>query len=189
MGFCSRVVSTTTQLKTYKKPTMNIQALLQQNQSGLSKTPLRQMSRIIIAMLFMTGRVTMLGLSRWGGQRGSYRTIQRFFYAVIPWAPVFWQFFCHHLYRSDEVYLLAGDECVITKAGKKTYGLDHFFSGMLQKTVPGLSFFVLSLVSVAQRHSYPLSIEQVVRSEEEKAACKAKKEAKIRKSPHWAAFI
>jgi hypothetical protein len=60
---------------------------------------------------------------------------------------------------------------------------------MLQKTVPGLSFFVLSLVSVAQRHSYPLSIEQVVRSEEEKAACKAKKEAKIRKSPHWAAFI
>jgi putative transposase len=57
------------------------------------------MSRIINAILSMTGRVTMFGLSPWAGQGGSYRTIQRFFYTVIPWAQVFWQFFCQHLYR------------------------------------------------------------------------------------------
>ena len=44
------------------------------------------MSRIIIAILSMIGRVSMLGLSRWARQGGSYRTIQRFFYTVIPWA-------------------------------------------------------------------------------------------------------
>jgi hypothetical protein len=44
-------------------------------------------------MLVMTGRVTMLGLSRWAGQGGSYRTVQRFFATVIPWAILFWVFF------------------------------------------------------------------------------------------------
>jgi len=34
-------------------------------------------------MLVMTGRVTMLGLARWAGKGGSYRTVQRFF-GVCP---------------------------------------------------------------------------------------------------------
>jgi len=38
------------------------------------------------------------------------------------------------------------------------------------------------LVSVNQRRSYPVCVEQTVRSEEEKAACKAKKVAKKVKS-------
>ena len=42
-------------------------------------TPLRQLGRVIEAMLSMSGRVTMRGLSRWAGKGGSYRTIQRFF--------------------------------------------------------------------------------------------------------------
>ncbi|WP_267868440.1 hypothetical protein [Nostoc sp. CHAB 5836] len=36
----------------------------------------------------MSGRVTMLGISRWGGIGGSYRTVLRFFHTVIPWATV-----------------------------------------------------------------------------------------------------
>jgi putative transposase len=160
----------------------NILAPLQSLKESLSKTSLRQMSRILIAMLSMTGRVTMLGLSRWAGAGGSYRTIQRFYATVIPWAQVFWQFFYQNLFQNDEIYLLAGDECVVSKAGKTTYGLDHFFSGLQQKVIPSLSFFVISLVSVKQRHSYPLSMEQTVRSAEEKAAGKAKKEAKKAKA-------
>ena len=161
---------------------MNILAPLQLNQSGLSKTTLHQMSRIITAMLSMTGRVTMLGLARWAGEGGSYRTIQRFYSTAIPWAQVLWQSFCQCLFRKEDAYLLAGDECVVSKAGKKTYGLDYFFSGLQQKVIPSLSFFVLSLVSVNQRRSYPVYMEQTVRSEEEKAACKVKKETKKSKA-------
>jgi putative transposase len=76
------------------------------------------------------------------------------------------------------VYILAGDECVVSKAGKKTYGLDYFFAGLQQKVIPGLSFFVLSLVSVEQHRSFPISVEQTIRSAEEKAASQAKKAAK-----------
>jgi putative transposase len=161
---------------------MDILALLQPIEDSLSKTSLQQMSRVIIAMLAMTGRVTMLGLARWAGEGGSYPTIQRFYYTAIPWAQVFWQFFSQHLFQKEEVYILAGDESVVSKAGKKTYGLDRFFSGLQQKVIPSLSFFVISLISVSQRHSYPVCVEQTVRSEEEKAACQAKKEVKKAKA-------
>jgi hypothetical protein len=39
-------------------------------------------------------------------------------------------------------------------------------------------FFTLSLVSTNQRCSYPICVEQMIRTEEERAASKAKKEAK-----------
>jgi DDE superfamily endonuclease len=130
----------------------------------------------------MTGRVTMLGLARWAGQGGSYRTVQRFFSTVLPWAMLFWVFFRQHLYCPADVYLLAGDEVVVTKAGKATHGLDRFFASLYGKPVPGLAFFTLSLVSVQARHAFPMRVEQVVRSAEEKAASKAKADAKQSKS-------
>jgi hypothetical protein len=134
-------------------------------------------------MVVMTGRVTMLGLSRWAGKGGSYRTVQRFFSTVIPWATLFWVFFRQHVYRPEDVYLLVGDEVVATKAGKHTHGLDRFFSSLYGKPVPGLAFFTLSLVSVQQRRSFPMRVEQVVRSDAEKAASKAKAAAKKPTAP------
>jgi len=157
---------------------MDILACLQCLQPTVPRTTLRQCRRIAMAMLVMTGRVTMLGLSRWAGPGSSYRTVQRFFATVIPWATLFWVFFRHQVYRSEDVYLLVGDEVVVTKAGKITHGLDRFFASLYGKPVPGLAFFALSLVSVQARRSFPLRVEQVVRSEAEKAASKAKAAAK-----------
>lgn len=129
-------------------------------------------------MIAMTGRVTMLGISRWSEKGGSYRSVQRFFSTAIPWAQVFWAFLREHLLDRQNTYLLAGDESVVTKAGKQTHGLDYFFSNLQQRAVPGLSFFTLSLVSIQQRRSYPVCVEQQIRTEEEKAKCKAQKQAK-----------
>lgn len=120
----------------------------------------------------------MLGLSRWAEKGGSYRTVQRFFYTVIPWAQVFWAFLREHLLDQQDTYLLAGDECVVTKAGDQTHGLDYFFSSLMQKAVPGLSFFTLALISTKRRRSYPVQVEQMIRTEAEKAATQAKKQAK-----------
>jgi hypothetical protein len=120
----------------------------------------------------------MLGISRWAGPGGSYRTVQRLFAQALPWAILFWVFFRRHVYRPDEVYLLAGDEVVATKAGKHTHGLDRFFASLYGKPVPGLAFFTLSLVSTQQRRSFPIHVEQVVRSTAENAASKAKADAK-----------
>src|SRR5437773_10570411 len=115
---------------------MDIVALFRCLQPYVPATTLRQLSRIALALLVMTGRVTMLGISRWTGDGGSYRTVQRFFATALPWASLFWLFFRTHLFQSADVYLLGGDETVVTKAGKQTYGLDRFFASLYGKPVP-----------------------------------------------------
>lgn len=137
----------------------------------LDNTTLRQLGHIVPAMMAMTGRVTMLGISRWTDEKGgSYRTIQRFFKTNIPWATVNWFFIRHHLLDQEDVILMTGDESVVTKSGQKSYGLDRFFSSLYGKPVAGLSFFSLSLTSVKKRTSYPIMMEQVVKEKDEKPA-------------------
>jgi putative transposase len=163
---------------------MDIVALLQCLRPHVTTTTHRRLSRITLALLVMTGRITMLGLSRWAGKGGSYRTVQRLFSTVLPWAMLFWVFFRQHLHCPADVYFVAGDEVIVTKAGQHTHGLDRFFSSLYGKPVPGLAFFTISLVSVQQRRSFPMRIEQVVRSDAEKTARKAKAAAKPPKGAH-----
>jgi putative transposase len=124
-------------------------------------TPLRQLGRVIEAMLSMSGRVTMRGLSRWAGKGGSYRTIQRFFNASLNWCHLNWLLIRPHVLDTDDVVVMSGDHVVVTKAGKMTSGLDRFFSSLYGKTVPGRCFLSLSLLSVKRRTSYPVLTEQV----------------------------
>src|SRR5918997_3243587 len=162
---------------------MDILALLQCLQPLLTATTLRQLSHIALALLTMTGRVTMTGIARWTGDGPRYRTIQRFFATVLPWPQLFWLVLRQYHFQPDDTYILAGDEVVVTKAGKHTFGLDRFFSGVLQKTVPSVAFFSLALISTTTRRAFPLRLDQVVRTEAEKAAAQAKEAAKKTKAP------
>ena len=142
------------------------------------------MGRIVYAMLASSGRITMIGLSRWSEKSGSYRTIQRFYCALLPWSALHWMFFQGCFFRPGDEYIVAADESVVSKAGKQTFGLDRFFAGLQQRVIPGLSFFVFSLVNVREEHSYPLQVMQTVKSDEEKAASKAKVETKKNRNTH-----
>lgn len=136
------------------------------------------MPQVVFGMLIASGRITMLGLSRWTEKGGSYRTIQRFYHSVLSWKALQWLFFRKRFLKLEDEYIIAGDEVVVSKAGKETYGLDRFFSGIQQQVIAGLSFFTFSLVNVWEEHSYPMQATQIVKSAEEKAASKAKAEAK-----------
>jgi putative transposase len=161
-----------------------ILALLQPITPLISKTTLRQLSRVVFGMLAMTGRVTMLGISRWTGKGGSYRTIQRLYNTTLSWSEIFCTLFRTLLFQPGDEYILAGDEVVVSKAGDETYGKDCIFSSLAQRPIPGLAFFTFSLINVRLRCSSPIQMEQMVRSEEEKAACKAKAQArKTKKKP------
>jgi len=138
---------------------------------------LRQLGRVIDALLSMSGRVTMRGLSRWAGKGGSYRTVQRLFTTSVNWCQLNWLLIRHHLLDADEVVLMSGDHVVVTKAGKQTYGLDRFFSSLAGKAVPGLCFLTLSLLSVKRRTSSPVVIEQVTKVSDAAAHAKPAKKA------------
>jgi hypothetical protein len=112
------------------------------------------------ALLCISGRVTTLGLSRWSEQGGSYRTLQRCLQTPLDWGMLLWTVVRVHLLDPAGQYVLAGDEVVVSKAGKTTSGLGRFYSSLAQRPIPGLSFLALSLVDVQQRRSYPLRVEQ-----------------------------
>jgi putative transposase len=148
----------------------------------LPTTTCRKLHCIVVAMLAMTGRITQLGFSRWTSKGGSYRSIQRLFHTTIDWLEVQWQFFRLYVLDKNAVYLLAGDESPIRKAGKRTYGLDWFYSSVLDKVIPGLGFFSIALIHVKKRHAYSLSTEQIVRSAEEKEQAKQRKEQRKKRA-------
>ena len=77
---------------------------------------------------------------------------------------------------------MGGDATTVTKAGSRTHGIDRFFSGVIGQVVKGLEFFVLSLISVRKRKSSPLMVGQTVRSTEEKAILKQRREERWAKS-------
>lgn len=160
---------------------MDIIELLSVLSQCLDQTSIKRLSTIVSAMLSMSGRITMLGISRWTEGKGSYRTIQRFYNTRIPWCEALCQFFQSHLHKAEQEYLLVGDESVITKSGKVTHGLDRFFSSIYGRPVKGLAFFALSVVGIDDRKSYPLQVEQVVRSEAEKAEIADRKKRKAQK--------
>jgi putative transposase len=141
-------------------------------------TPLRQLGRVIEAMLAMSGRVPMRGLSRWAGTGGSYRTIQRFFNTSLNWCHLQWLLIRQHLLDPDDIVVMSGDYVVVTKSGKTTYGLDRFFSSLYGKAVPGLCFLSLSLLSVKRRTSYPVVTEQVTKAGEAAVQAPSRKKSK-----------
>jgi putative transposase len=140
-----------------------IVALLQSIAPVISTTTLRQLSQVVYGMLISNGRITMLELSRWTEKGGSYRTIQRLYHTPLLWLQIQWILFTNQFHKADHEYIAAGDEVVFGKAGKETYGLGRFFSSLQNRVIPGLSFFVFSLIDVQERQSYPIQAVQIIK--------------------------
>lgn len=113
-------------------------------------------------MLAMTGRITMLSISRWTEKGGSYRTVQRFFKSNINWIELNWSISKKFGLNFNSVILLAGDATTVTKSGNKTFGIGRFFSSIYSRPVPGIAFQTLSLIDVKSRKSWPILIEQMI---------------------------
>ena len=94
---------------------------------------LKQLPEIILSILTSRGRITMLGLSRWNNNI-SYQTINRFFSSSIDWDKINWALIKEYL-KNDGVWLLVADEVVVSKSGKKTYGLGYHFSSLQNQVI------------------------------------------------------
>jgi putative transposase len=126
----------------------------------LTVTQMRHLSRIIEAMLCISGQVTMLGLSRWSLAGGSYRTVQRGYNQAYPWSALHWEMVKAQGVQADKVYLLAADDVVVSKAGKATHGVGRFYSSLAQRCIGSVAFLSVALLDVAERQAYPLQVVQ-----------------------------
>jgi hypothetical protein len=141
---------------------MDIFALFRSFCQVHSATTLRQLSDIIAGALCAPHTITMRNIARWSTY--GYRTVQRFFATDIHWPSLHAAFVTTHLYEKSHTCMLAYDETTITKSGKKTYGIDQYYSGTHGHVVKGLAFGVLALVDVDDRKSRPVHLTQIVRS-------------------------
>ncbi len=99
------------------------------------------------------------------GQRKAVVIELSSFNSEINWGKLRWLFIRKHLINPKDVILIAGDEVVVTKSGKKTYGIGRFFSSLYGKAIPSISFLALSLINVKNRSSHPLMMEQIVKQD------------------------
>lgn len=119
---------------------VEIIAILSVLRPHLGPRALNQLTLVVEAVLAMTGRVTMLGLSRWTEKGGSYRTVQRFFKEKLDWPVLRWQLIKRQAGGSEGVWLLLGDEVMVTKSGKETHGLGFFFLRSTTSRSPACAF-------------------------------------------------
>ncbi len=153
--------------------------------SLLDTSTYRQLQIISQTLLVMTGRITMLSMSRWAGKGGSYRTMQRIFTKGILWDSLNWAIAKSFLKQHSSTILIAGDATTVTKSGKKTFGLSRFFSSIYSRAAPGIAFQTLSLLDVEKRTSWPMLIEQIIPKPKQKKSTspKTKKRKRGKGSP------
>ena len=89
------------------------------------------------------------------------------------------QFYVTHHHDPSTPNILIADETVISKSGKTTHGIDRFYSSMASKPIPGVAVFTIAIANINEREAIPTSFEQVIRTDQEKAA--AKERTKTRK--------
>ena len=112
---------------------------------------------IVEAILSMRGRVTMLSIARWNGKY-SYRTIERFFDMKIDWLGIKWDLIKDIL---NEELIIVADESTITKAGKNTFGVGKYYSGLFSRAVNAIQIITFSIVDVKRRRSFPIFTRQL----------------------------
>ena len=126
-----------------------------------------------------SGGVTMKNISRWTSTGCSYRTVQRFFASPVDWLGMNMILLRTIILGipSASRYVLAVDEVVEKKAGKKTWGVNWFYSSIAGKTIRSVSNHVISLVDTEKEYSFALTHQQTVKE----VPIKSKRKSKTRK--------
>ncbi len=97
------------------------------------------------------------------------------FFSPITWIKIHWCFIHTHFKDLKAVWIISGDETIVTKSGKLTFGLGRFFSSLYSKAVPGLSIFTISLINVSTRTSHPVYAKQQLPAAKETSSNSSKK--------------
>ena len=134
--------------------------IITQIKEEITKSSLKQIESIASSILAMTGRVTMLGISRWNDAI-SYKTIERFFDKKLNWLSMNYQIIKPKLGKN---VILIADESTISKSGKSTHNIGYFYSGLQNRAIKGIQILSFALVDVDTHKSYPIFSKQLKQS-------------------------
>jgi hypothetical protein len=133
-----------------------VHAILKQ-MPGLGQPQRKFLATLFVTILVLRGRVTFRNLSRYCDY--SERTIARQFREPFDW-PDFHQRVLRTALDSRSELVSAHDASFISKSGKQTFGLGHFFNGCTNRAERGLEISTLAVVDVTRRCAFTLAVAQ-----------------------------
>ena len=124
---------------------------------GLGQPQRKFLATLFVTILVLRGRVNFRNLSRYCDY--SERTIARQFRAPFDW-PDFHQRVLMTALAPHSELISAHDASFISKSGKQTFGLGHFFNGCASRAERGLEISTLAVVDVTRRCAFTLASAQ-----------------------------
>ena len=124
---------------------------------GLGQPQRKFLATLFVTILVLRGRVNFRNLSRYCDY--AERTIARQFRAPFDW-PAFHQRVLLTALAPHSELLSAHDASFISKSGKQTFGLGHFFNGCASRAERGLEISTRAVVDVTRRCAFPLASAQ-----------------------------
>src|SRR4029077_6011322 len=131
---------------------------------------------LFATILALRGRVTGRNLSRYCDY--SERTIARQFRASFDWPDFHERVITTALAPRAEL-ISAQDASFISKSGKQTFGLGHFFNGCANRAERGLEISTLAVVDVTRRCAFTLAVAQTPPGEEQPTRTQVAEETRI----------
>jgi DDE superfamily endonuclease len=130
---------------------------------GLGQPQRKFLATLFITILVLRGRVNFRNLSRYCDY--SERTIARQFREPFDW-PDFHQRVLMAALDPHAELISAHDASFISKSGKQTFGLGHFFNSGASRAERGLEISALAVVDVTHRCAFTLAVSQTPPGEE-----------------------
>jgi DDE superfamily endonuclease len=134
-----------------------------QQMPGLGQPQRKFLATLFITILVLRGRVNFRNLSRYCDY--SERTLARQFRAPFDWPDLHQRVLRMALAPHSEL-ISAHDASFISKSGKQTFGLGHFFNGCASRAERGLEISTLAVVDVTRRCAFTLASAQTPPGEE-----------------------
>jgi len=104
------------------------------------------------------GRLNFINMSRYSKYNES--TFRRNFSQFFDWLKFNYLILQFVFLTESETVIGAIDCSYVSKSGKHTYGLDKFWSGVANRTKPGLEVSLVSLIEVEQQRAWSLDVRQ-----------------------------
>jgi DDE superfamily endonuclease len=124
---------------------------------GLGQPQRKFLATLFVTILVLRGRVNFRNLSRYCDY--AERTIARQFRAPFDW-PDFHQRVLMTALAPHSELISAHDASFLSKSGKQTFGLGHFFNGCASRAERGLEISTLAVVDVTRRCAFTLASAQ-----------------------------
>jgi hypothetical protein len=137
---------------------MELISIILDQMSEVSKSQKAFFGIMIKMFQSMSGKINFRSLSRYGNL--AEKTVRRWFKKSFDFAK-FNSIAIQELEPFKEA-ICAIDACFLEKAGKLTYGLDHFWNGCASKAQKGLETSLASIINVTTKTAYPLLMQQTL---------------------------